>query len=155
MSNPVVIPVLRELVRCYQAFERVSNRHVRLSGLTPPQFDIVATLGNTPGMTFKQLGQRTLITKGTLTGVVDRLEERGLVRRVASDCDGRSTIVQLTKAGNALFEKTFAPHLAFLAPAFEALPAGSRRDLERHLARLRLELERRLESMPGNEAGPA
>ena len=37
MSHPVVIPVLRELVRCYQAFERVSKTHIRLTGLTPPQ----------------------------------------------------------------------------------------------------------------------
>jgi DNA-binding MarR family transcriptional regulator len=150
-----MIPVLRELVRCYQAFERASNRHIRLASLTPAQFDILATLGNTPGMTFKELGQRTLITKGTLSGVVDRLEDRGLVSRVPSDCDGRSTIVQLTKAGKAVFENTFAPHLAFLAPAFEALPARSRRDLERHLVHLRIELERLLESMPGDPAGPA
>ena len=34
-------------------------------------FDIIVTLGNTPGLSFKELGQRTLITKGTLTGVVD------------------------------------------------------------------------------------
>lgn len=144
-----VIPLVRELVRCYQAFERVSNAHIRLSGLTPPQFDIVATLGNTPGMTFKELGTRTLITKGTLTGVVDRLEKRGIVRRVASDRDGRSTLVRLTRSGEALFERTFAPHLAFLAPAFEALPESGRRELQKRLAQLRVELERRLESMPG------
>ena len=152
MTHPVVIPVLRELVRCYQAFERVSNAHIRLTGLTPPQFDIVATLGNTPGLTFKELGQRTLITKGTLTGVVDRLEERGLVRRVASDCDGRSTLVRLTPAGEALFERTFVPHLAFLAPAFEALPECGRRELEKRLGQLRVELERRHAAMATDEA---
>jgi DNA-binding MarR family transcriptional regulator len=143
VTHPVVIPLVRELVRCYQAFERVSNSHIRQCGLTPPQFDIVATLGNTPGMTFKELGQRTLITKGTLTGVVDRLEDRGLVRRVASENDGRSTLVKLTKAGEALFERTFTPHLDFLAPAFEALPECGRRELEKRLVQLRTELERR------------
>jgi DNA-binding MarR family transcriptional regulator len=155
VTHPVVIPLVRELVRCYQAFERVSNSHIRLCGLTPPQFDIVATLGNTPGMTFKELGQRTLITKGTLTGVVDRLEERGLVRRVASESDGRSTLVRLTKAGEALFERTFKPHLEFLAPAFEALPECGRRELEKHLAQLRVELERRHPGISGGEATDA
>jgi len=155
VSDPEVIPLVRELVRCYQAFERISNTHIRLSGLTPAQFDIVATLGNTPGMTFKELGQRTLITKGTLTGVVDRLEVRGIVRRVASDCDGRSTLVRLTKTGESLFERTFAPHIAFLAPAFEALPACGRRELGKRLAQLRVELERRHEAMSGDEAEPA
>ncbi len=155
MSRPAVVPVLRELVRCYQAFERVSNAHIRLSGLTPPQFDIVATLGNTAGMTFKELGQRTLITKGTLTGVVDRLEERGLVRRVASACDGRSTLVRLTKSGEALFERTFAPHLAFLAPAFEALPECGARELEKRLGQLRIALEQRYQSLPCHDEDAA
>lgn len=143
MSHPVVVPLLRELVRCYQAFERVSNSHIRETGLTPSQFDIVATLGNTDGMTFKELGRRTLITKGTLTGIVDRLEARGLVKREASDCDGRSTCVVLTKKGETLFHRIFLPHLDFLAPAFEALPASQRRDLEKGLAQLRAELENR------------
>jgi DNA-binding MarR family transcriptional regulator len=75
--------MLRELARCYQAFEAHSGAHVRSLGLTPAQFDIVATLGNTPGMSFKELGEKTLITKGTLTGVVDRLEAQRLVRRSA------------------------------------------------------------------------
>ena len=81
------LPVIRELVRCYKAFEAVSGAHIRSMGLTPPQFDIIATLGNTEGMRFKELGEKTLCTKGTLTGIVDRLAEKGLVRRVASPTD--------------------------------------------------------------------
>lgn len=138
--------MIRELARCYQAFQRASDAHIRHSGLTPPQFDIVVTLGNTDGMTFKELGSRTLITKGTLTGVVDRLEARGLVARAASPTDGRSTLVRLTPEGEHLFQRVFEPHLAFLAPAFEALPASGRKELERRLAQLRAELEKRVES---------
>jgi DNA-binding MarR family transcriptional regulator len=67
------LPMLRELARCYQAFESYSGLHIRSLDLTPSQFDIVATLGNTAGMSFKELGVKTLITKGTLTGVVYRL----------------------------------------------------------------------------------
>ena len=73
MIEEPFLPSLRELVRCYQTFSAYSAAHLRTLGLTPPQFDIVATLGNTPGMTPKEVGEKTLITKGTLTGVVDRL----------------------------------------------------------------------------------
>lgn len=138
-----MVPVIRELARCYQAFQRVSDAHIRRCGLTPPQFDIVVTLGNTAGMTFKELGSRTLITKGTLTGVVDRLEARGLVERMASPTDGRSTLVRLTATGDRVFREVFEPHLAFLAPAFESLPEGGRKDLERRLRQLREALERK------------
>jgi DNA-binding MarR family transcriptional regulator len=115
------LATLRELARCYQAFEAYSAAHIRTLGLTPPQFDIVATLGNTEGMTFKDLGERTLITKGTLTGVVDRLAEKKLVRRVASPTDGRSQIVQLTAKGETLFARIFPEHIAYAKRAFGQL----------------------------------
>ena len=118
MEPAPFLPVLRELVRCYQAFEVYSAVHIRAIGLTPPQFDIVATLGNTPGMTFSELGEKTLITKGTLTGVVDRLATKGMVRRIASAHDGRSQIVQLTKKGETLFHKIFPAHMAYVGKAF-------------------------------------
>jgi DNA-binding MarR family transcriptional regulator len=143
MSKAVVVPVIRELAQCYQAFQRVSDAHVRRCGLTPPQFDIVVTLGNTPGLSFKELGSRTLITKGTLTGVVDRLESRGLVQRLACPEDGRSTLVRLTPAGDRVFREVFEPHLAFLAPAFESVPECGRRELEKRLKQLREALEKR------------
>lgn len=152
MPHSVVIPLLRELVRCFQAFERASSLHIRESSLTPPQFDILVTLGNTPGLSFKELGARTLITKGTLTGVVDRLEARGLVRRSACPHDGRSMLVMLTPEGDSLFRRIFEPHIAFLAPAFESLPECGRKELEKRLKQLREGLEKRLDALPATES---
>ena len=90
-----------------QGFERFSGESVRQCGLTHAQFDIIATLGNTAGMTYKQLGERTLITKGTLTGVIERLEQKGLVARQRSGDDKRSFFVSLTDSGEALFKQVF------------------------------------------------
>jgi MarR family transcriptional regulator, 2-MHQ and catechol-resistance regulon repressor len=95
---------VRLLAECIQGFERFSGESVRRSGLTHAQFDIIATLGNTPGMTYKELGDKTLITKGTLTGVIERLESKGLVLRTRCLDDKRSFYVALTDEG----EKTFA-----------------------------------------------
>lgn len=137
MSREPFLPMLRELARCYQAFEAYSSAHVRSLGLTPSQFDIVATLGNTPGMSFKELGEKTLITKGTLTGVVDRLEAQKLVRRSASPEDGRSMIVSLTPAGERLFERAFVAHLAHMRQALGGLDAKRLAQIESALRGLR------------------
>jgi len=130
------LPAIRELVRCYQAFESYSSRHVRSLGLTSSQFDIIATLGNTPGMTFKELGKKTLITKGTLTGVVDRLETKNLVRRVASPTDGRCQIVQLTAKGEIAFAQVFPAHLAYVSKAFSGFDRGELQQTQDMLKRL-------------------
>src|SRR5919109_2971139 len=113
------LKVLRPLVEAYLAFARQDNRHIRSMRLTPSQFDVIATLGETDGMTCSELSAATLVTKGTLTGVLDRLEKKGLVRRTAVKGDRRCIKVRLTETGEGLFRKTFAAHAAFLRPFFE------------------------------------
>lgn len=117
-GKPAFLSVLRELAQCYQAFERYSAAHIQSLDLTPAQFDVIATLGNTDGMSFRELGQLTLITKGTLTGVVDRLEAKGLVTRRGCPEDARSTLVSLTRSGAKVFERAFPAHIEHLRGAF-------------------------------------
>jgi len=120
MNSTSTFPtVLRELLRTHQAFLAYAAGHVHTLDLTLPQYDIIITLGDTPGMTFKKLGEKTLITKGTLTGVISRLEDKGLVQRVASETDGRSQIVRLTAAGEDVYERTFPEHLVFINRIFD------------------------------------
>jgi MarR family 2-MHQ and catechol resistance regulon transcriptional repressor len=137
MPSQIFLPLMRELSRTYQAFEVYSSAHVRSLGLTPAQFDIVATLGNTAGMTTRELGERTLITKGTLTGVVDRLVDKKLVRRSALPSDGRCQIVQLTAQGKKLFARIFPAHLAHMECAFAQLSQKELNGITGSLSRLR------------------
>ena len=133
--------VLRELVEAYQAFEAYALPHIKKQGLTPPQFDVIATLGNTEGMTFKALGQRTLIYKTTLTSVVDRLQERELVERVPAETDRRSIIARLTPAGHALFREIFPAHSEHLRIRLERLTDREMTEAIRVLRRLRSAFE--------------
>lgn len=98
---------IRLLAECMQGFERLSGEHVRECGLTHAQFDIIATLGNTEGMSYKELGDKTLITKGTLTGVIERLEQKGLVERQRSLDDKRSWFIRLSPQGEQVFRDVF------------------------------------------------
>ncbi|HEY9721453.1 MAG TPA: MarR family transcriptional regulator [Oscillatoriaceae cyanobacterium] len=109
-----LLPVIRALMECHTQVERLAARHIESLGLTPAQFDVVATLGDTAGMTCKELGEHTLITKGTLTPVLTRLEERGLVRRERGEQDCRQVIVSLTPKGEAVYRETFMPHVTFM-----------------------------------------
>lgn len=120
-----------------QGFERFSAESVRECGLTPPQFDIIATLGNTRGMCCKDLGEKTLITKGTLTGVVDRLELKGLVARERSGNDKRSFFVRLTPAGEAMFDEVFPKVIAQAKTMFSAYGEDELAAIEATLATLK------------------
>jgi len=137
MTSTSTFPtVLRELLRTHQAFLAYAASHVHTLDLTLPQFDIIITLGDTPGMSFKNLGEKTLITKGTLTGVISRLEDKGLVQRVASETDGRSQIVRLSAAGEALYQRTYPEHLVFINRIFTDYAPEEVENLEAALLRL-------------------
>jgi DNA-binding MarR family transcriptional regulator len=132
---------VRLLAECLQGFERLSGETVRRCGLTPAQFDIIATLGNTPGMTYKELGDKTLITKGTLTGVIERLEAKGLVVKTRSSDDKRSFSVCLTPLGNDVFAQVFPIVVAQGKQLFESYSDadfdamdGTLRKLRQHIA---------------------
>jgi MarR family 2-MHQ and catechol resistance regulon transcriptional repressor len=131
---------VRLLAECLQGFERFSGESVRPTGLTHAQFDIVATLGNTPGMSYKELGERTLITKGTLTGVIERLEQKGLVARERSSDDKRSFFVRLTPAGDELFRVVFPQVIAHGKRLFSGYDAADFDALEQALGKLRLSI---------------
>ena len=77
------------------------------------------------------------ITKGTLTGILERLEAKGLIKKHLNSDDGRSYKVVLAKEGQKLFEKSFPAHLKHLEKAFGKI---SKKELEttvKHLKSLR------------------
>lgn len=130
------LPTMRELARAYQAFAAYSARHVREMGLTPPQFDVIVTLGNTGGMTMGEVAERTLVTKGTLTGIIDRLEEKKLVRREVPEDNRRCFTLTLTPEGEAVFQQVFPDHVAHLQERFDRLDKADLEQLRRLLKKL-------------------
>lgn len=141
IEKPTWLATLLGVVRAYQAFDAVSDSHIRQLGLTSPQFDIIATLGNTPGMTCGEIGERTLITKGTLTGVLDRLAAKGMLSREVSITDRRSFTVRLTPKGQACFEAVFPAQLAYMNRYLGQLSAAERTSIEAGMARFRSVLQ--------------
>lgn len=133
------LPLVQELAGAYQAFSLYDAEGLRKSGsgLTPSQARVIFTIGNTDGMTCKDIGDITLITKGTLTGVVDRLEEKGLVERWSVEGDGRKTIIALTKRGERVYAKEFPEHVEFLKQRFDSLSARDRKQAIDLLKRVR------------------
>ncbi|MCU0570911.1 MAG: MarR family transcriptional regulator [Oculatellaceae cyanobacterium Prado106] len=136
-AKETFIPTMRELVRAYQAFSAVSETHIRQFDLTPAQFDVIATLGNTQGMSMGDIGEKTLITKGTLTGVIDRLIQKQLVTREIPPENRRNVIVKLTPKGEQVFEQVFPVHIAYIKERFDQLEPSELELLRVLLGRLR------------------
>jgi MarR family 2-MHQ and catechol resistance regulon transcriptional repressor len=136
---------IRLLSECMQLFEKMNSQHIRPLGFTESQFDIIATLGNTQGMTCKELGEKTLITKGTLTGVVDRLESKGIVQRERGDDDRRQYFVKLTKLGQETFDQIFPVVIESGRSNFQSYSESDFQNLEEQLMKLKKTLHQSLD----------
>jgi DNA-binding MarR family transcriptional regulator len=132
------IALMNELARAHHRFSLFDAEVHRLSGssLTAPQAKVVFCLGNTDGLTCSEITDLTLITKGTLTGVIDRLEEKKLVERWGDADDGRIIIVALTRAGDRLFQREYPRYLEQLKPRFDGLSKPDREQAVSVLTRI-------------------
>src|ERR1700704_5806952 len=88
--------------RLHEATEQWTERH----GLTESRLQILTYLYFAPDrqMTLGQLAEAQSLVPRTVTGLVDKLERDGLVRRVPDPTDRRAVRAQLTRAGNARVE---------------------------------------------------
>ena len=90
----------------------------------------------------KTIAKKVLLTSGSITVAVDRLEERGLVLRAQDPSDKRVTLVHLTPAGKELIEQAFYEHARQLEGLVSCLTDEERVELTRLLKKLGLNAER-------------
>ena len=100
-------------------------------GLSIPQFDLLSTLTEQEGLSQQELAQRLYVTKGNVSGLLDRMVEAGLVERRSTPDDRRSNALYLTSKGRALAEQGMAAQNAYVARTLGTLDPRELSDLER------------------------
>ena len=97
-----VLEFMRLLWAVDHGLQSTSKRMESTLGLTGPQRLVVRLVGRFPGITAGTLAQILHVHPSTLTGVLKRLEKRGLLERKADPLDGRKALFALTEAGRSL-----------------------------------------------------
>lgn len=101
LTHSLPMALLRTREAVVQRFRTVLSRH----GLTEQQWRILRALDGRDGLEVSLLAEQCRILLPSMTGILKRMESRGLVRRDANQADGRSTLVRLTEASQALLEQ--------------------------------------------------
>ena len=97
------------------AFNRIYKPLLDRLGLTYPQYLVMLVLWERDGVAVKEVGERLHLDSGTLTPLLKRLEQAGLIKRTRSTEDERQVLIDLTSQGQALKEKARAVPPAILA----------------------------------------
>lgn len=122
---------------------RAHQRHVAIFAdclsdfaLTPQQFSALAKIRETGGVTQNRLGRLTAMDPATILGVVQRLNQRGLIERAPDPTDPRSTRLTLTDAGQDLINDAIPQAMEATERTLSSLSAGERRELLALLSKL-------------------
>ena len=115
-------------------FDQASIRRAGFRSLS--DFAVLEILLHKGALPVTTIGERVMLTSGSITTAVQRLEKRGLVQRSRDERDGRVVLVQLTPAGQALIEQSFAEHSAELDHLFEVFDEAERANFATLIAKL-------------------
>lgn len=139
MTAPKSVPhAATEPDRVWFRFMRLHQRmlmqmtgRIRKLGLSIPQFDLLSTLTEQEGISQSELAERLYVTKGNVSGLVDRLVQAGLVERRAIAGDRRSYAMHLTPEGRRLAEAGIAAQRDFVASTLGKLKTDDLAELDR------------------------
>ena len=137
VQNEEQLAAVVQMVRTNAKFMQRMHRVFSHYGLSGPQFDVLATLHREEGIMQQDLAARLLVTKGNITGVVNRMEALGWIERRPDPEDRRTNRLYLAEAGKILFAEVNPKHEAFI---YEVL-AGFLPDEMQVLRRLLQKLE--------------
>ncbi len=132
------------LWKAAKAVEQNAIRSVTRLGLGLSDFAVLELLLHKGPQPVNVIGKKVLLTSGSMTTAVDRLESRKLVRRTGDPEDRRSRIVALTPAGRQLIQKAFRQHAADMERTLAVLSAADRANLVRLLKKAGLSAEMHL-----------
>jgi DNA-binding MarR family transcriptional regulator len=110
------------LLRLESRINTALGSRLRALGLTAPQCDVLATLTEREGVSQQELAARLYVTKGNISGLIDRLVASGLVERRTIAEDRRSHAIYLTAAGRRRAQEAVAMQREFVAQTFGQLP---------------------------------
>jgi len=126
------------LSRAARAIEQNAMSSVAGLGLGLSDFAVLEVLLHKGPLPVNTIGKKVLLTSGSITAAIDRLESKELVRRRSDPQDLRARIVELTNAGRQLIEKAFRQHAADMEESMAVLRPSERVELVRLLKKVGL-----------------
>ncbi|MGE8206686.1 MarR family winged helix-turn-helix transcriptional regulator [Heyndrickxia sp. NPDC080065] len=98
------------LSRAYRAVNEYTNDFIQKNGLNPTEFAVLELLYHKGDQPLQQIGDKILLASGSITYVVDKLEKKEFIARVACADDRRVTFAHITEKGKQFIESIFPEH---------------------------------------------
>ncbi len=112
------------LLRLETSIRTAMGEKLKRLDLSVPQLDVLSTLTESEGMSQQELAGRLYVTKGNISGLLDRMAEAGLVQRRSIATDRRSYAIHLTDQGRSLVARGMEIQAVFVNETLGRLSDG-------------------------------
>ena len=129
--GPAAAPLAGTLRDAIMRLNRRMRQARPLGDLTLTQISALTSLGLAGALTPRELAEHERVQPPTMTKIIAKLEERGLVQRTPHPTDGRQVVLHATEAGRAAVAEQRRAGDAWLARALAELPPDDRETLRR------------------------
>ena len=130
------------VVETYQECNRRYAQMLREFDLTVPQFDVLNAIHSLGEDALpKRIAERMLVTRGNVSGVLNRLQEHDLIVTRKTLCDRRSFVCELTPAGKELLEAAKYAAALFIEEQLSPFDEDEMQNIERQMRTMKAHLE--------------
>ncbi|WP_084065317.1 MarR family winged helix-turn-helix transcriptional regulator [Paenibacillus stellifer] len=124
------------LSKAYRSLMDRAVKDMKSHGLSSAEFMVLEVLYHRTRIPLQQIGEKILVTSGSITYNIDKLEKKGLLKRVPCSEDRRVTYAEITGEGRALFDEIFPKHVATLHEMMDGLDTAEKEQAIGMLKRL-------------------
>src|SRR5580700_6868942 len=135
-TRPEVDSIVETIIYLYTESRRLTKGMAREVGLTGPQLTVIKLLETFDNLSLSSLSERIRAQNSTVTGIIDRMEREGLVRRERSTVDRRVVHIRLSEKGQKLARQIQVEPMEIFRAALESLTPTDLRDLLRIMNKL-------------------
>ena len=107
------------LLRAAQSVQEVARKDVATYGMNMTEFAVLELLYHKGDQPIQIIGKKVLIASSSITYVVDKLEQKGYVKRNASPDDRRVTYACITESGKQCIQEVYPNHEQNMSKIFE------------------------------------
>jgi DNA-binding MarR family transcriptional regulator len=128
-----IIYQIRRLMQAGELFTKELNKTYQVSA---PQLHCLLALSENGPLPSSQIARHIMVKSSTVTGIIDRLEQKGLVARLRNSPDRRVITIQLTEAGKELAQNAPPPIQHKIVDGLKKLPEGEIKKIITSLSKL-------------------
>ncbi|WP_051003981.1 MarR family winged helix-turn-helix transcriptional regulator [Gottschalkia acidurici] len=140
--NEITNKTIIELKKTADILEEAHNNFFYKYDISNTKFNALAILYNGPkeGMILSEIGDQMLVTRGNITGLIDRLEKQKFVKRVRDDEDRRKIVVIITEEGKVFIEKVIEDYKKWTGVILQSIEVDEKNEFIRILKKFKMKL---------------